>query len=49
MKRALGMPNLLKIQFTSIEHDPNIAINCNNYQIYNKNSTIDAQSFKNTA
>ena len=42
IKRALGMPNLLKIQLTYIEQDPNIALNSNNIQIYNKKRSTDA-------
>ena len=42
IKRAMGMPNLLQIQLTYDEQEPNIALNCNKIQIYNKKSTIDA-------
>ena len=42
IKRTLGIPNLLKIQITCVEQDPNIALNCKNIEIYNKKSTIDA-------
>ena len=35
-KRALGMPNILQIQLTYAEEETNIALNCNNIQIYNK-------------
>ena len=43
IKRALGVPNILTIELTYVEQDPNTALNCNNIQIYNKKSTIDVK------
>ena len=42
IKGALGMHNRLKIQLTYVEQDTNIALNCNNIQIYNKKGTLFA-------
>ena len=42
IKRALMMPNLLKIQIEYFEKDENFALHCNYKQIFNKMSTRDA-------
>ena len=43
------MPYLLEIRLQNFEKNANIPLICNHKHIYNKKSTRDAESFKNTA